>query len=87
MSGTLDKVSLDFATLDEIRDAALAGLEPSVRDFLEGGAGDEITMRRNRRAFDRWSFVPRVMSGLPAPSTRTTFMGKELGMPVLTAPS
>lgn len=86
MSDTLNSIDLDFATLDEIRDAALAGLDPVVRDFLEGGAGDEITVRRNRAAFDRWAFVPRVMSGRPVPSTAGEFLGIPLELPVLTAP-
>jgi isopentenyl diphosphate isomerase/L-lactate dehydrogenase-like FMN-dependent dehydrogenase len=83
---TTQEVATEFATLDEIHDAALAKLDPAVRDFLEGGAGDETTLRRNRRAFDRWAFQPRVMSGLPSPRTATRFLGVDLELPVLTAP-
>jgi isopentenyl diphosphate isomerase/L-lactate dehydrogenase-like FMN-dependent dehydrogenase len=86
MERTIDGVATEFATLDEIHEAALAKLELGVRDFLEGGAGDETTLRRNRRAFDRWAFLPRVMSGLPFPTTATTFLGVNLALPVLTAP-
>lgn len=86
MNPALNDVTLDFATLDEIREAALASLAPEVADFLEGGAGDETTLRRNRAAFAKWALRPRVMNGLAAPSTTTTFMGLELGLPVLTAP-
>lgn len=75
-----------FATLDEIRDAALAKLSAAAGDFLEGGAGDEATLRRNRRAFERWAFVPRVMSGQPVPATAARFLGVDLALPVLTAP-
>lgn len=75
-----------FATLDEITAACRAALPPEVWDFLEGGAGEETTLRANRAAFSRWSFLPRVMSGLPAPSTATTFLGIPLALPVLTAP-
>jgi isopentenyl diphosphate isomerase/L-lactate dehydrogenase-like FMN-dependent dehydrogenase len=85
-STTLDDVATESATLDEIREAALAKLEPAVRDFLEGGAGDETTLRRNRRAFERWAFRPRVMSGLSSPATATRFLGVDLALPVLTAP-
>ncbi|MGN9910184.1 alpha-hydroxy acid oxidase [Phytohabitans sp. LJ34] len=76
----------EFATLDEIRDAALAKLSSAACDFLEGGAGDETTLRRNRRAFERWAFRPRVMSGLPSPATATHFLGVDLALPILTAP-
>lgn len=76
----------DFATLDEIEAAALAGLDPSVRDFLQGGAGAETTLARNRAAFDRWAYRPRVMSGLDVPDLGTSFLGIPLTMPVLTAP-
>jgi hypothetical protein len=58
-------------TLPDVRERALAMLDPAVRDFLEGGAGDETTLRRNRTAFDRWQLLPRAMSGLSSPSTRT----------------
>jgi isopentenyl diphosphate isomerase/L-lactate dehydrogenase-like FMN-dependent dehydrogenase len=75
-----------FATLTEIREAALARLPSAAGDFLEGGAGDETTLRRNRRAFERWAFAPRVMSGLDSPTTATRFLGVDLAMPVLTAP-
>ncbi|TNC25119.1 alpha-hydroxy acid oxidase [Amycolatopsis alkalitolerans] len=75
-----------FATLDEIVDAARETLPADVWDFLAGGAGDESTLRANREAFGRWTFVPRVMSGADVPSTRTSFLGVDLSMPVLTAP-
>jgi isopentenyl diphosphate isomerase/L-lactate dehydrogenase-like FMN-dependent dehydrogenase len=79
-------VATEFTTLDQIREAALAKLSSAAGDFLEGGAGDETTLRRNRRAFERWAFHPRVMSGLPSPVTATSFLGVDLGLPVLTAP-
>ena len=75
-----------YATLGEIVDAARAALDDDVLEFLDGGAGDELTLRRNREAFARWSFRPRVLSGRPVPSTATTFLGIPLSLPVLTAP-
>ncbi|NKQ54734.1 alpha-hydroxy-acid oxidizing protein [Amycolatopsis sp. K13G38] len=75
-----------FATLDEIVAAARENLPAEVWDFLAGGAGEESTLHANRDAFARWAFLPRVMSGADVPSTRTSFLGAELSMPVLTAP-
>jgi isopentenyl diphosphate isomerase/L-lactate dehydrogenase-like FMN-dependent dehydrogenase len=76
----------EFATLDQIRAAGLAKLPSAARDFLEGGTGDETTLHRNRRAFERWAFRPRVMSGLPSPTTATRFLGNDLALPIMTAP-
>jgi 4-hydroxymandelate oxidase len=76
----------DFATLSEIVEEARARLPVEVRDFLDGGAGQEVTLRRNREAFRRWAFRPRVMSGFGVPELATSFLGVPLGLPVLTAP-
>ncbi|GGN83932.1 hypothetical protein GCM10010112_62780 [Actinoplanes lobatus] len=86
MDTTRAPATTEFATLDEIRDAALAKLSSNARGFLEGGAGDETTLRRNRQAFGRWAFQPRVMSGRPTPATTTRFLGVDLALPILTAP-
>lgn len=75
-----------YATLSEVVAAARAALDTDVLAFLDSGAGDELTLRRNREAFARWSFRPRMMSGRPVPSTGTTFLGIPLSLPVLTAP-
>jgi isopentenyl diphosphate isomerase/L-lactate dehydrogenase-like FMN-dependent dehydrogenase len=75
-----------YTTLSEIVDAAHAALDTDVLEFLDSGAGDEVTLRRNRDAFARWAFRPRAMSGRPVPSTATTFLGIPLALPVLTAP-
>src|SRR3954452_5988731 len=57
----------DFATLSEIVEVARAGLAADVRDFLDGGAGREVTVRRNRMAFERWAYRPGVMTWLGVP--------------------
>jgi 4-hydroxymandelate oxidase len=75
-----------YATLTEIVEAARDALDPDVLGFLDGGAGDEVTLRRNGEAFASWAFRPRLMSGRPVPSTATTFLGIPLSLPVLTAP-
>jgi 4-hydroxymandelate oxidase len=75
-----------YTTLGEIVDAARLALDADLLDFLDSGAGDEVTLRRNRTAFERWSFRPRVMSGRAVPATATTFLGIPLSLPVLTAP-
>ncbi len=75
-----------FATLSELRDAAEGKLAREVWNYLEGGAGEEQTLRDNRDAFARWRFRPRYLNGNGPPDTRTSFVGIELSTPVMTAP-
>ena len=75
-----------LATLSEIRDAAYRALPHDLWDFLESGAGEEQTLADNVRAFARWRFRPRVLTGIGAPELATSFLGIDLTMPVLTAP-
>lgn len=84
--GSLYDQTEPYATVDDLFTAARTNLDPATWDFLEGGAGDERTMAANRRAFTRWSFRPRVMSGIGAHDTSTTFLGTPLAYPVLTSP-
>jgi isopentenyl diphosphate isomerase/L-lactate dehydrogenase-like FMN-dependent dehydrogenase len=83
---SVPRTAVEFPTLAEIRAAAQATLPADVWDFLAGGAGQEVTLRANHEAFDRWQFRPRAMSGLEPPSTATSVLGLPLSMPVLTAP-
>lgn len=76
----------EFVTIGEIHRAAHERLAPEVLNFLEGGAGDERTIRENRNAFDRWLFRPRhVATDTPADSS-TTFLGMDFPVPFFTAP-
>ena len=73
--------------LHDYEAAARELLSPMMHGFVSGGAGDEITLRANRTAFDRWRFLPRVLRGLSQASTATTVLGQEVSMPILLSPS
>jgi len=65
---------------------AVERLEPGPLAYFTGGAGDEITLRENVRAFERRKLRPRVLVGLGGPSTATTVLGTEISMPIVVAP-
>ncbi|MDF3018022.1 MAG: FMN-dependent alpha-hydroxy acid dehydrogenase [Thermomicrobiales bacterium] len=62
-------------------------LSPMTLGYVSGGSCDEVTLRANRAAFDRWRLLPRVMRGLRETSTATTVLGQEVALPVLIGPS
>jgi (S)-mandelate dehydrogenase len=55
--------------------------------YLEGGAEDEITMRRNRAAYERIAFAPRVLVDVTDVSTRTTLAGRQVSWPAAVGPT
>jgi 4-hydroxymandelate oxidase len=67
--------------------AAHERLDPGVYDYIAGGAGDEYTLRGNRKAFERWELRPRVLVDISGVSTATTVLGTEVALPVLVAPT
>jgi 4-hydroxymandelate oxidase len=75
-----------FVTLSEIYERAREQLAPDLWEVLDGGAGDEMSLRDNIAALARWSFRPRYLSGVTESDPRTTFLGLDLAFPVVTAP-
>jgi 4-hydroxymandelate oxidase len=76
----------DNFNLEEYAVAAQAVLPPAIFDFIRGGSGDEVTLRANRAAFDRWRLVPRVLVGFRQSALATTVLGQEVALPVLVSP-
>ncbi len=61
-------------------------LTDEVWDFLDGGAGDEVTLAANLRAFQEVTLHPRVLVDVSRISTATTLLGCPLPDPVAIAP-
>jgi glycolate oxidase len=77
---------LEFLSNEEIVLAAKRNLSQFAWDYLTGGAESETTLRRNRLAFDRWAFRPRVLRDVSRIDTSTTLLGHRLRSPVILAP-
>ncbi|MBW4041822.1 MAG: alpha-hydroxy-acid oxidizing protein [Acidobacteria bacterium] len=59
----------------------------TVRDYYEGGSGDETTLVENVRAWRAVRFRPRVLRDVGEVSTSTQLLGSRLSGPVLVAPT
>jgi isopentenyl diphosphate isomerase/L-lactate dehydrogenase-like FMN-dependent dehydrogenase len=75
-----------LVTYSDFRESARRRLPRGVFDYVDGGADDEITLRRNGEAFDAMEFRPRHGRWAGTPEIATTVLGVPLAMPVLTAP-
>src|SRR3954463_13384558 len=54
--------------------------------YVAGGAGDEVTQRANRAAFDRWAVIPRVLRDVSTRDTSVELFGRRLPAPLLLGP-
>jgi L-lactate dehydrogenase (cytochrome) len=51
-------------------------------DYVDGAATNEVSMRRDREAFDRVEFHPRVLRDVAAIDTSTTVLGRRTALPL-----
>jgi 4-hydroxymandelate oxidase len=77
----------ELVALCDYERAALQRLSPAARAYICSAAGDEISLRWNREAFDRVALLPRVLTGTRSIDTRLTLFGNELAHPILLAPA
>jgi lactate 2-monooxygenase len=77
------RVPFGAARLEQL---AQSSMSAEAFAFVAGGAGDEETMRANRRAFDRVAIVPRMLRDVSSRDTSVELFGRRLPAPVLLAP-
>ncbi|WCB95343.1 L-lactate dehydrogenase [Baekduia alba] len=73
-------------TIGELRGAARRALPRVVFDYLEGGAGDEVTLARNMEVFAALELLPRTLVDVADVELRTTLAGSASALPVVAAP-
>jgi len=73
--------------LHEYEAPAIARLAPMVREYVRGGAGDEITLRRNRERLDALQILPRVLRDVSAIDTSVMLLGRRHRAPIVIAPT
>lgn len=83
LSGVVPKVPVDFATLVA---RATAAMPASVRDYVQGGCGDEYTQDHNAAAFRHWGMVPRMMVDGSTRNLSVDLFGLRLPSPIFMAP-
>jgi 4-hydroxymandelate oxidase len=74
-------------TLRDYEQLAAEAMETTIWEFFRGGSDDEVTLRANCEAFQRWRLRPRMLVGGDACDYATTVLGTPVSMPVLIAPT
>jgi isopentenyl diphosphate isomerase/L-lactate dehydrogenase-like FMN-dependent dehydrogenase len=69
-----------------LRRTAARRLPKAVFDFIDGAAGDEITLRDNEAAFREWLLLPRVAVDVSRRTLQTSIVGSQSALPLLLSP-
>jgi len=72
--------------IEDLRRMARRRLPRAVFDYMDGGAGDEVTLRENCRAFQEVVLRPRHAVAFEKCDLRTHVLGHDISFPAILAP-
>jgi lactate 2-monooxygenase len=71
---------------EELEREALEAMSDEAAAYVAGGAGTENTVTENRRAFEDWRIVPRMLRDVSERDLRVSPFDREFAVPVMLAP-
>ncbi|SHO61722.1 (S)-mandelate dehydrogenase [Pseudoxanthobacter soli DSM 19599] len=74
-------------SIEELRRMAMRRIPNFCREYLEGGAEDEVTLRRNRSVFEGWAFLPRTLVDVTRRVRSVDLFGQPIASPFLIGPT
>jgi L-lactate dehydrogenase (cytochrome) len=69
--------------IDDLRRVAKRKLPAPMYHYIAGGADDELTLRRNTRAFDDYELLPSQLNDVSSIDTSTRVLGVDLEWPMI----
>ena len=71
---------------NDFRKLAKKKLPSPIFHYIDGGADDEITLKRNTNSFDDCDLIPNILASVGNPDLSTTIFGKKIDMPIFLSP-
>jgi len=75
-----------FHTVDQLREGARRRLPRFAFDFMDGGSGSELALKRNREAFARVELLPRALVNCESRNSFVDLLGQSFERPFGIAP-
>lgn len=75
-----------LACSQQVLETARKNVSKTTWDYINGAAGSETTLRRNRYAIDSFAFLPRVLRDVSKVDISTRLLGRTARIPVVLAP-
>ena len=77
----------DCYNFNDFRKLAKKKLPSPIFHYIDGGADDETTLKRNTESFNECDLVPSVLTSVGKPDLSTTIFGKKIDMPIFLSPA
>ena len=77
----------DCYNFEAFRKLAKKRLPSPIFHYIDGGADDEITLKRNTNSFDDCDLVPNILRSVGEPDLSTTVFGRKIDMPIFLSPT
>ena len=77
----------DCRNFNDFRKLAKKKLPAPIFHYIDGGADDEVTLRRNTSAFDDCDLIPNILASVGKPDLSTTIFGRKIDMPIFLSPT
>ena len=71
----------------DFRELARRRVPGAIFDYIDGGADDEVSKRRNAAAIEACDLVPNILRGVGQVDLSVTVMGQKLALPVYLSPT
>lgn len=71
----------------DLRALARRRLPQPIFDYIDGGADDEVTLKRNISAFAEYELVPDILTDVSHIRTETTLFGQRVSWPLMLSPT
>ena len=72
---------------EDFRNLARKKLPSPIFHYIDGGADDETTLRRNTDSFNDCDLVPNILASVGKPDLSTTIFGRKINMPLFLSPT
>ncbi len=73
--------------IEDVRAVAKRRAHKTVFEYIDGGADDEVTLRKNCQAFANYDLMYRVLEGVDQIDLSTTVLGQPIAVPFILSPS
>ena len=77
----------DCYNFDDFRKLAKKNLPAPIFHYIDGGADDETTLRRNTESFLKCDLVPNILASVGEPDLSTTVFGQKIDLPIFLSPT